>query len=108
MFKSFAHTTLCFPVILSSTHFVCPWQKKTHIYILTKKSTASQHGVRSRGGGGLSDGDGDDGGQLSDGRGVVLLHPHQPPQDVVAVPRPGVHLGVLEPVGDVALGTQRT
>lgn len=50
-----------------------------------------------------SDGDGDDGRQRPDGRRVVFLHPHQPPQDVVAVSWPRVHVRVLQPVGNVTL-----
>lgn len=48
-------------------------------------------------------GDGDDGGQLPNRWRVVLLHSHEPPQDVVSVTGPGVHMCVLEPVRDVTL-----
>lgn len=48
-------------------------------------------------------GDGDNGGERSNGRRIVLLHPHQSAQDVVSVPRPGVDVSVLQPGGDVAL-----
>lgn len=54
------------------------------------------------------DGDGHDGGQFSDGRRVVLLNPHQPSQDVVAVARPTVHVRVQQPVGNVTLQATQT
>lgn len=54
-----------------------------------------------------SDGDGDDGRQRPDGRRVVFLHPHQAPQDVVAVPWPRVHVRVLQPGGNVTLEGKR-
>lgn len=53
------------------------------------------------------DGHRDDGGQLSDAWRVVLLHPHEPPQDVVEVAGPAEHVGVLQPAGDVALSGPR-
>ena len=49
------------------------------------------------------DGSGDDGGQRSEAGGVVLLHSHQPPDDVVQVARPAEHVSVLQPGGNVAL-----
>jgi len=54
------------------------------------------------------DRDGDDGGQLSDARWIVLLHPHESPQDVVEVAGPAEHMGVLQPAGDVGLGQRNT
>lgn len=52
-------------------------------------------------------GNGDDGGQGPDRRRVVLLHPHQAPQNILLVAGPPVDVCVLEPAGDVALGTHR-
>lgn len=49
------------------------------------------------------DGDRDDGGKWADGWGGVLLHTHQPPQDVISVPGPAVNVRVLKPSGDMTL-----
>lgn len=46
-------------------------------------------------------GDGHDGRQFPDGRGVVFLHSHEAAQDVVSIARPRVNVGVLEPGRDV-------
>lgn len=50
-------------------------------------------------------GDGDDGGQLPDGRRFVLLESHEPSQDVVSVSGPAEDVCVLEPRRNVALRT---
>lgn len=47
---------------------------------------------------------GDDGGERPDGWGRVLLHPHQPPHNIVLVAGPPVDVCVLEPAGHVTLG----
>lgn len=47
--------------------------------------------------------DRDDGRQLTHRRGVILLHPHESPQDVVPISRPAVHVRVLEPGWHVTL-----
>ena len=54
------------------------------------------------------DGPGNDGGQRSEAGGVVLLHSHQPPDDVFQVPGPAEHVRVLQPGGNVALHEKNT
>lgn len=49
------------------------------------------------------DGNGDDGGERPDRGWVVLLNPHQPPQNILPVTGPPVDVRVLKPAGDVAL-----
>lgn len=49
------------------------------------------------------DGNGDDGGERPDRGRVVLLNPHQPPQNILPVTGPPVDVCVLKPAGDVAL-----
>lgn len=46
---------------------------------------------------------GDNGGERPDRRRVVLLDPHQPPQNILLVTGPPVDVCVLEPAGDVTL-----
>lgn len=46
-------------------------------------------------------GDGNNSRQLSNRRWVVLLDPHESPQNVIAVARPSVNVRVLKPVGNV-------
>lgn len=53
-------------------------------------------------------GDGNDGRELPDWGRVVLLDPHEPPQDVVPIAWPSVHVRVLEPVRDVTLIMKNT
>lgn len=49
------------------------------------------------------DGNGDDGWERTDRGRVVLLNPHQPPQNILPVSGPPVDVRVLKPAGDVAL-----
>lgn len=52
-------------------------------------------------------GDGNDGWKLPNWWRVVLLDPHEPPQDVIPIAWPSVYMCVLEPVRDVTLFSPR-
>lgn len=78
------------------------------------KSSSTHHFIISTAGFGFGsghislDGNGDDGGERPNRGRIVLLNPHQPPQNILPVAGPPVDVRVLKPTGDVTLRFTRS